>query len=94
MKNFNRSTIERYFYLNPREILTKDVKYSSLRATEGSVAIQSTHTAPSCHAELVSASVQHCELPVSLARFRNKFGMTLAEPTVEQFLPLNPGKKI
>ena len=29
-----------------------------------------------CHAELVSASVQRCVLPVSMARFRNKFGMT------------------
>lgn len=32
-----------------------------------------------CHAELDSASIQCCELPVTLDRFRNKFGMTLAE---------------
>ena len=32
-----------------------------------------------CHAELVSASDQCCELPVSPDRFRNKFGMTPTE---------------
>ena len=30
-----------------------------------------------CHAELVSASIQRCVLPVLLVRFRNKFGMTV-----------------
>ena len=32
-----------------------------------------------CHAELDSASIQCCELPVTLDRFRNKFGMTPTE---------------
>ena len=32
-----------------------------------------------CHAELVSASVPCRELPLTLARFRNKFGMTPTE---------------
>ena len=32
-----------------------------------------------CHAELVSASVRICVLPVSLDRSRNKFGMTVKE---------------
>ena len=32
---------------------------------------------PYCHAELDSASIQHCVLSVTLARFRNKFGMTV-----------------
>ena len=36
------------------------------------VAIQSTNAAPPCHAELVSASIQHCVLPVSLDRARNR----------------------
>ena len=35
-----------------------------------------------CHAELDSASIQHCVLSVTLARFRNKFGMTLKEMTL------------
>ena len=35
-----------------------------------------------CHPELDSGSIQRCELPVSLDRFRNKFGMTLAEPVL------------
>ena len=39
-----------------------------------------------CHPELDSGSIQRCELPVSLDRFRNKFGMTLAEPVLQ----LNP----
>ena len=36
----------------------------------------------------VSGSIRHCFLPVSLARFRNKFGMTLAEPVLQ----LNPSE--
>ena len=35
---------------------------------------------PYCHPELDSGSVPCCELPVSSDRFRNKFGMTPAEP--------------
>ena len=31
----------------------------------------------------VSGTIRHCFLPVSLARFRNKFGMTRAEPVLE-----------
>ena len=34
-------------------------------------------TTSSCHPELVSGSIQRCVLPVSLDRFRNKFGMTV-----------------
>ena len=47
------------------------------RAESDRVAIQLTNAASSCHAELDSASVPFCELPVSLDRFRNKFGMTV-----------------
>lgn len=36
----------------------------------------------------VSASIRHCVLPVPLARFRNKFGMTQAQPVPQ----LNPSK--
>ena len=40
---------------------------------------QSENVKSICHAELVSASVPCCALPVSLDRFRNEFGMTLKE---------------
>ena len=43
---------------------------------------QSENVKQNCHAELVSASIQRCVLPVTLARFRNKFGMTLKEMTL------------
>ena len=43
------------------------------------LAIHSTNAVRPCHAELVSGTIRHCVLRVSLARFRNKFGMTLAE---------------
>ena len=38
---------------------------------------QSENVKQNCHAELVSASVPCHELPVTLDRFRNKFGMTV-----------------
>ena len=41
---------------------------------------QSENVKQNCHAELDSGSVQHCVLPVTPDRFRNKFGMTPAEP--------------
>ena len=44
---------------------------------------QSENVKQNCHAELVSASIQHCVLPVTPDRFRNKFGMTLAEPVLQ-----------
>ena len=40
---------------------------------------QSENVKQNRHAELVSASIQRCELPVSLDRSRNKFGMTLKD---------------
>ena len=43
---------------------------------------QSENVKQNCHAELDSASIQHCVLSVTLARFRNKFGMTLKEMTL------------
>ena len=43
---------------------------------------------PLCHAELVSASVPCRELPVTLDRSRNKFGMTFAFTMAEILLSL------
>ena len=47
--------------------------HSELRERAEALSGNVKHT---CHAELVSASIQRCVLPVSMARFRNKFGMT------------------
>ena len=43
---------------------------------------QSDNVKSNCHPELDSGSVQHCVLPVTPDRFRNKFGMTLKEMTL------------
>ena len=60
---------ERHPRLNPSKNLAKHVLDPSGWAMYS----------PYCHAELVSASVPCCELPVTLDRSRNKFGMTLKE---------------
>ena len=57
---------ERHPQSDPSEKLTIAVKQSELADDVKSI----------CHAELVSASIPHCELPVALDRSRNEFGMT------------------
>ena len=85
------SVAERLPQVNPCDWTTKkvsvvDAKCSSLRASAGCVAIQSTHTAPSCHAELVSASVPCCALPVTLDRSRNRLARLAKNGTAKSMV--------
>ena len=64
-----------------RKVDAKDVTQSSSRGANGRERRGDPikNVASSCHPELDSGSDQHCELPVTLDRFRNKFGMTPTE---------------
>ena len=87
LAQFGMTPAEPVPQLNPCDCTTKEVsvtaeKYSSLRADECRRGNPVKNAAPPCcHAELVSASIQSWKLSVTLARSRNKFGMTLKEMT-------------
>ena len=59
---------------------------SENRAFRGAVLRESSKT--------VSASIQRCVLPVTLASSRNKFGMTLAEPVLQLALSACTTRKV
>ena len=65
-------TAERHPQCDPCENLTIAIKQSVLADDVKSI----------CHPELDSGSGQRCELPLKLARSRNEFGMTPAEPVL------------